>query len=418
MAIWVQQQLDAGMSLPQVADVPQDLRRPGPLRPRRRRQLQRARRLHRPLPDRPRRAATRPPATRTRAPTPSGATAGTPALSPFGSAPAAWRPRRATIGSNGGVVRAAWLPNNPTGVWVGDYTIQPENGGLGVFAHEYTHDLGLPDLYDTSGNTGGAENSTAFWTLMSSGANIGDGGPDGIGDDPTDLSAWELLTARLARPAGLARARSTRSPRPAAKSTHKLGPNVPATKSPQAVFTLLPDKEVPLRARAPRQRVTTFFCTGSGEQPQQHDDAPRRGGTALTPRSATTSRRTGTTRTSRPDRRLPPRGSRSRPTCRTPRVTRAGSDTSGTGMTGTSAGWTDLTATLPAGHATRSASATRPTAPPWVRVPGRRGRRQRYRPIDDRLGFNGFRRRPAARRRRSSTPTSWRTGSTTATTSR
>ena len=26
---------------------------------------------------------------------------------------------------------------------------------------------------------------------MSSGANIGDGGPDGIGDDPTDLGAWE-----------------------------------------------------------------------------------------------------------------------------------------------------------------------------------------------------------------------------------
>ncbi|MER6693333.1 immune inhibitor A domain-containing protein, partial [Streptomyces minutiscleroticus] len=30
------------------------------------------------------------------------------------------------------------------GIWVGDYTIQPENGGLGVFAHEYGHDLGLP----------------------------------------------------------------------------------------------------------------------------------------------------------------------------------------------------------------------------------------------------------------------------------
>ena len=86
---------------------------------------------------------------------------------------------------------AGIIPNNPTGVWVGDYTIQPENGGLGVFAHEYAHDLGLPDLYDTSGNTGGAENSTGFWTLMCSGANIGDGSRNGIGDAPTDLGAWE-----------------------------------------------------------------------------------------------------------------------------------------------------------------------------------------------------------------------------------
>ena len=46
---------------------------------------------------------------------------------------------------------------------IGDYTVEPENGGLGVFAHEFGHDLGLPDYYDT----GGGENSTAFWTLMS-----------------------------------------------------------------------------------------------------------------------------------------------------------------------------------------------------------------------------------------------------------
>ncbi len=83
------------------------------------------------------------------------------------------------------------IPDNPTGVWVGDYTIQPENGGLGVFAHEYAHDLGLPDLYDTSGNTGGAENSTGFWTLMSSGANIGRKSDPGIGDHPTPFGAWE-----------------------------------------------------------------------------------------------------------------------------------------------------------------------------------------------------------------------------------
>jgi M6 family metalloprotease-like protein len=85
------------------------------------------------------------------------------------------------------------IPANRTGVWVGDYTIQPENGGLGVFAHEFGHDLGLPDLYDTSGNTGGAENSTAFWSLMSSGANTGDGSPNGIGDSPVDMGTWEKL---------------------------------------------------------------------------------------------------------------------------------------------------------------------------------------------------------------------------------
>jgi immune inhibitor A len=49
--------------------------------------------------------------------------------------------------------------------WVGKYTIQPEDGGLGVFAHEFGHDLGLPDLYDYYG-----ENGTGFWTLMSSGS--------------------------------------------------------------------------------------------------------------------------------------------------------------------------------------------------------------------------------------------------------
>ena len=54
-----------------------------------------------------------------------------------------------------------------TGVWIGDYTMQPENGGLGVFAHEYGHDLGLPDEYDTSG---GGDNGVGFWTLMNSGS--------------------------------------------------------------------------------------------------------------------------------------------------------------------------------------------------------------------------------------------------------
>lgn len=67
--------------------------------------------------------------------------------------------------------------------WLGDYTTEPENGGVGVFAHEFGHDLGLPDFYDT---TGAATNSTAFWTLMSSGSWLGHGSSvnEGIGTTP------------------------------------------------------------------------------------------------------------------------------------------------------------------------------------------------------------------------------------------
>ena len=39
--------------------------------------------------------------------------------------------------------------------FIGDYTVEPENGGLGVFAHEFGHDLGLPDYYDTAGGENG-----------------------------------------------------------------------------------------------------------------------------------------------------------------------------------------------------------------------------------------------------------------------
>jgi immune inhibitor A len=81
-----------------------------------------------------------------------------------------------------------------SGLYIGDYTVEPENGGVGVFAHEFAHDLGLPDLYDISGNGGGVENSTAFWTLMSSGSYGNSGRPeDGIGTRPIPMGAWEKL---------------------------------------------------------------------------------------------------------------------------------------------------------------------------------------------------------------------------------
>ena len=71
---------------------------------------------------------------------------------------------------DGEVVPFGGLPLGESSFWIGDYTIEPENGGVGVFGHEFGHDLDLPDLYDTSGNTGGAENSTAWWTMWSQGS--------------------------------------------------------------------------------------------------------------------------------------------------------------------------------------------------------------------------------------------------------
>ncbi len=75
-----------------------------------------------------------------------------------------------------------------TNYWIGDYTVEGENGGLGVFVHEYGHDLNLPDFYDT--NAG--ENGTAFWTVMSSGSWLGDGTED-IGTRPDYMGPWEKL---------------------------------------------------------------------------------------------------------------------------------------------------------------------------------------------------------------------------------
>jgi immune inhibitor A len=138
-----------------------------------------------------------------------------------------------------------------TGIWVGDYTIQPENGGLGVFAHEYGHDLGLPDEYDTSG---GGENSTGFWTLMSSGSWLGTG-KDSIGDLPGDMNAWDKLQLGWLD-YDVAKAGT--------RSTHTLGVAEYNTKNPQALIVQLPDKKVTTEVVTPAQGATQWW-SGSGD---------------------------------------------------------------------------------------------------------------------------------------------------------
>ncbi|MFC2075004.1 immune inhibitor A domain-containing protein [Bdellovibrionota bacterium] len=75
-------------------------------------------------------------------------------------------------------------------IWILDYTIQPEDGGVGVFAHEFAHDLEIPDLYNTRPMGKHAYPATAYWTVMSSGSWTGPkGGP--IGTVPTHFGPWE-----------------------------------------------------------------------------------------------------------------------------------------------------------------------------------------------------------------------------------
>ncbi|NBM17350.1 immune inhibitor A domain-containing protein [Streptomyces sp. GC420] len=141
-----------------------------------------------------------------------------------------------------------------TGVWIGDYTMQAENGGLGVFAHEYGHDLGLPDLYDTSGK---GENSTGFWTLMSSGSWLGTG-KDAIGNLPGDMTAWDKLQLGWL---------DYDEARAATKSTHRLGYAEYNTKNAQALVVELPEKPVTTTITKPAEGTRQWW-SGMGDDLQ------------------------------------------------------------------------------------------------------------------------------------------------------
>lgn len=69
------------------------------------------------------------------------------------------------------------------GISAGPYIMMPENGGVGVFAHEYGHNLGADDLYAYQLG----ETSAGFWTIM---ADDWTGYP--IGYQPPAADPWHL----------------------------------------------------------------------------------------------------------------------------------------------------------------------------------------------------------------------------------
>jgi len=118
-----------------------------------------------------------------------------------------------------------------TGIWAGDYTIQPENGGLSVVAHEYGHDLGLPDHYDTAAS---GDNPVSWWTLMAQ-SRVSDTGDQGLGTWAADLGVWDKLQLGWLDYETVV-AGQTR--------TLDLGPHEYNSAKAQGVAVVLPDKQV------------------------------------------------------------------------------------------------------------------------------------------------------------------------------
>lgn len=85
---------------------------------------------------------------------------------------------------------AGLFPVGASGKTVNSYTMEPEKYSsttitrIGVFCHEYGHEIGLPDLYDTDGSSIGI----GRWCNMAGGTWNGPSG--GGGKSPAHFSAW------------------------------------------------------------------------------------------------------------------------------------------------------------------------------------------------------------------------------------
>ena len=141
-----------------------------------------------------------------------------------------------------------------TGLWVGDYTIQPENGGVSVFAHEYGHDLGLPDLYDTSGAGGNAEGPVNWWSIMSQ-SRVSAPQDQAIGTRAADFGAWDKLQLGWLDYEIVKAGQS---------KTLELGPHEYNSAKAQAVVVVLPKKQVVTQLPKPVEGTKSWW-SGQGD---------------------------------------------------------------------------------------------------------------------------------------------------------
>jgi len=137
-----------------------------------------------------------------------------------------------------------------TGFWIGDYTMQPENGGRSVFYHEYGHDLGLPDDYNI---LSGGDNNNEHWTLMAQ-SRLGAKNDQAIGERGGDLAAWNKLQL------GWLNAVTVNANQP---KLVNLGPEEYNSNKPQAIVVVLPKKVVTTPYGSPAEGTHQWY-SGDG----------------------------------------------------------------------------------------------------------------------------------------------------------
>jgi immune inhibitor A len=143
-------------------------------------------------------------------------------------------------------------PVGTTGLWVADYTIQPENGGRSVFYHEYGHDIGLPDLYDTQG--AGGDSAVGWWSIMAQ-SRLSARDDQGIGTRGADLGPWEKLQLGWFD-YEIVLANQQR--------TLNVGPHEYNSTKPQGVVVVLPQKPVTTDYGAPAEGTRQWW-SGTGD---------------------------------------------------------------------------------------------------------------------------------------------------------
>ncbi|MEU9130035.1 immune inhibitor A domain-containing protein [Kitasatospora sp. NPDC048540] len=141
--------------------------------------------------------------------------------------------------------RIGGAPVGDTGLYVYDYVQAGENSGVGLFSHEYGHNLGLPDLYPTNGG----DNAVNFWSLMSSASYLGKG-KNTTGEFPGDLDAWSKLQLGWL---------NYDEAQAATRSSHALGVSGYNTDQAQAVLVHLPPSQTTTSLAVPAEGAAQWW---------------------------------------------------------------------------------------------------------------------------------------------------------------